>query len=197
MYTLSDKSHFQAHAVMHGKHKLPVDHQEIMDWISEQFGVRALDFYCETRESSKGQQQLVNVILEKPEDVKAMQANRDASALVTERFRKHLASSPEIVVTWRPLKVLKEQVRQEMLNDEQRALLKSYESVWTLSMAVVFYYTDAQIKENLANGTSQRINDELNQVIRKYGFDTSSDYRFDSKESFDRDYSGDWHQYWQ
>jgi hypothetical protein len=54
MYTLSDKSQFQARAIKQGKHKLSAVHLEIMDWITKQFGANALDFFCETRETSKG-----------------------------------------------------------------------------------------------------------------------------------------------
>jgi hypothetical protein len=92
------------------------------------------------------------------------------------------------------------------LDDDQRAILKTFESVWTMSQAVVFYYTDAQVKENLINGTSARIIEALGQVAEKYGFEPGtsynygfnrgSSYRFDSKESFDRDYESNWYYYW-
>jgi hypothetical protein len=92
---------------------------------------------------------------------------------------------------------------QEMLDDEERAILKTFESVWTMSQAVIFYYTDAQIKENLTNGISARINEVLGRVAEKYGFDRGSpysfdskQYRFDSKETFDRDYESNWYYYW-
>ena len=65
-----------------------------------------------------------------------------------------------------------------------------------MSMAVVFYYTDAQVKENLSNGISARINEALVEVAEKYGFDGGSSYRFDSKETFDRDYESNWYYYY-
>ena len=219
MYTITDKSHFQAGAIKQGKHKLANVHLEIMDWMTKQFGVRALDFFCEPRKASKGlPQQLVHVILETVEDVKQMQANRAANTMITERFLKYFKSAdsgnaiadplksnvfavetnpfPEIIVTYRPLKELSEKILQEMLDDEERAVLKTFESVWTISMVVVFYHTDAQIKENLTNGTSARINEALTQVAKKYGFSGSTSHRFDSKESFDRDSNSDWYRYW-
>jgi hypothetical protein len=219
MYTLTDKSQFQAYAIMQGKHKLAAVDLEIMEWISKQFGVRALDFYCETREASKDlPQQLVHVILETVEDVKQIQAKHADHAVITERFLKYFKSVhlenpirdplksnvlsfetnpfPQIIVTYRPFKAVKMEILQEMLNDEKRAILKTFESVWTISMAVVFYYTDAQVKENLANGTSAKINEALGQAAEKYGFDPGSPYRFDSKEIFDRDYQSNWYYYW-
>ena len=63
-------------------------------------------------------------------------------------------------------------------------------------MAVVFYYTDAQVKENLTNGISTKINEALGRAAEKYGFDHGPTYRFDSKESFDRDYESNWYYYW-
>ncbi len=192
-----------------------------MDWITIQFGVRALDFFCETRKASKGSQ-LVHVILETIDDVKRMYAHHADNATIAERFLNYFKSAhspdiiadplkstdlsfetnpfPEIIVTYRPLKELEkkilEEMSEEMLKDEERAVLKTFESVWTMSMAVVFYYTDAQVKENLINGTSAKINEELGRVAEKYGFERGSSYRFDSKETFDRDYESNWYYYW-
>jgi len=223
MYTLSDKFQFQAHAIKQGEHKLAAVHQELMDWITKEFNVRALDFFCETRETSKGApQQLIHMILETLEDVKQIYENHADNTMITERFLKYLKSAdsnnyaadplksnvfpfetnpfPEIIVAYRPLKELDKKIREGMLqkmsDDEIRAILKTFESVWNISMAVVFYFTDAQVKENLANGTSAKINETLKQAERKYGFSGGSDYRFDSKESFDRDSKGDWYLYW-
>jgi hypothetical protein len=219
MYTLTDRSQFQAEAIKYGDHKLPPAQQEIMDWITKQFGVHALDFFCETRENSKGlRQQLVHVIVETVDDVKRMQANRADHTLVAERFSKYFQSAdlvntipdplksdvfptdtnpfPQITVTYRPLKGLDRNVLQEMHDDEEQAVLKTFESVWKISVTVIFYYTDAQVKENLTNGTSSRISEALGRVAKKYGFDPGSQYRFDSKESFDRDYESNWYYYW-
>ncbi len=203
-------------AIKQGKHTLANIHLEILDWITKQFGVHALDFSCETRETSKGSpQQLVHLILETVEDVKQIQTNRAGTTAITERFLKYFKSGnpipdplksnvfpintnpfPEIIVTFRPLKELEKKILEEMLEDEKRAILKTFESVWTISNTVVFYYTDAQVKENLTNGTSAKINVALEQANKKYEFDPGSPYRFDSKESFDRDYESNWYYYW-
>jgi hypothetical protein len=218
MYTLTDKSQFQAWAIRQGKHTLAIVYQEIMDWITKQFGVRALDFSCERREAAKGApQQLVHLILETAEDVKKMQADRAGNKAIVERFVNYFKSAdshnavdplknnifpmetnpyPEIIVTYRPLKEVNGEIVKEMLDDEKRAILKTFESVWTISQTVVFYHTDAQVKENQANGTSAKIIEALEQVDKKSGLNGSSTYRFDSKESFDRDYGGQWHYYW-
>jgi hypothetical protein len=219
MYTPADKSQVQARAIKQGKYKLAAVHGKITDWITKQFGVHALDFSCETRETSKGSpQQLIHVIVETGEDVKKIQADRANNLKIAERFLQYFKSTnpgdlmldalkadvfafetnphPEIIVTCRPLKELDKNVIQEIREDEQRAVLKTFECVWTISMAVVFYYTDSQIKENLANGISAKINEELARVDTKYGIDRGTAYRFDSKETFDRDYESNWYYYW-
>jgi hypothetical protein len=219
MYTLADKSQFQAYAIKRGKHMPQIADQEIIDWISKQFGVCALDFSFEKREASKGcSQQLIHVILETVENVKQIRANHSANTLISERFLTYFKSAdpentipdplkrdffpggtnpfPEIIVTYRPLKELTTDILKEMLEDEQSAILKTIESVWVLSQNVIFYYTDIQMKENLANGTSTKISEELDRIDKKYGLNRSSSYRFDSKESFDRDYEGNWYYYW-
>ena len=226
MYTLTDKSQFQALAIQQGKVKLAKEHQEIMDWITIQFGVRALDFFCETREASKGSQ-LVHVILETLDDVKRMYAHHADNAAIAERFLNYFKSAhspdtiadplkstdlspdsyrdetnpfPEIIITYGPFKELEKKILkemlEEMLKDEKRAILKTFESVWKISNTVVFYYTDAQVKENLMNGTSTKINVALEQADKKYEFDPGYPYRFDSKETFDRDYESNWYYYW-
>lgn len=217
MYTLNDRSQFQAMAIEAGKHKLSGVHQELMEWITKQFGVRALDFYCEKRETSKAQQ-LIHVILDTVEDVKKIQANQADKAMIVERFLKYLKSTdseshildplkgnvfpadtnpyPETIVTYRPLKGIGEKILREMLYEERGEILKAFESVWTVSQYVVFYYTDAQIKENEANGTSTKVIEELERIDKKYGFSQSIPYRFDSKEYFDGACEGKWHYYW-
>jgi hypothetical protein len=219
MYTLTDKLQFQAWAIKQGKHKPAIVHLELMDWMTKQFDVHALDFFCEIRDTSKGiSQQLIHMILETAEDVKQMQANHANNTMITERFLKYLKSAdsnnhksdplkgnvfpvetnpfPKIIVTYRPMKEIDSKILNEMLEDEQRAILKTFESVWTMSMAVVFYYTDAQVKENLTNGTSAKITEALEQASEKFGYDQGSLYRFDSKETFDRDYESNWYYYW-
>jgi hypothetical protein len=219
MYTLTDRLQLQACNIKEGQHQLTAAHQAIVDWISKQFDVTALDFCCERRETTKGlPQQLVHVIVETVDNVKKMQADRASSKLVAERFQAYFKSPdaghhptdptksnvfpagtnpfPEVVVTYRPLKALTEKLIQEMRNDDKFTILKAFESVWTLSQSVVFYYTDAQIKENQASGISAKISALLNQVERKYGSKTDTPYYFDSKESFDRDYESKWHYYW-
>jgi hypothetical protein len=229
MDKLTDKSQLQAWAIKHGNYTLAPVHQELMNWMTKQFSVRALDFFCEVKNTSKGTpQQRVHVILETVEEVKQMQAHHADNAIIAEQFLKYFKSAhltgtiadplkstdlsfltnpfPKIIITYRPLKNLTGKTRQEMLDDDQRAILKTFESVWTMSQAVVFYYTDAQVKENLINGTSARIIEALGQVAEKYGFEPGtsynygfnrgSSYRFDSKESFDRDYESNWYYYW-
>jgi hypothetical protein len=215
MYTLSDKSQIQAQAINEGRQQLAPVHMEIVNWISKQFGVKALDFYCEARQSSK--RQLFHLIIETDDDVRRLQSDSAASNAIVERFTTYLKSVdshnlsdplksdvlpsdtkpfPKVIVTYRPFTGVSSEILNEMLNEDQRAVLKTFETVWTMSMNVIFYYTDEQMKANQENGTSKRISDELAQVDRKYGFKPTTTYRFDSKEYFDRDCKGDWHHYW-
>ncbi|HWA35763.1 MAG TPA: hypothetical protein VG737_16585 [Cyclobacteriaceae bacterium] len=217
MYTISDKSQFQARAIKQGEHSLATAHQEIVDWISKEFNVRTLDFSCEKRSTTKSHQQLVHIILDTAADVKKLQADHSARPIIGERFLNYFMSEnahatmdslkrdvypqattpyPEVIVTYRPLKDLDSKIIEEMLDDERREILKNFENVWTISMYVIFYYTDAQIKENEANGTSAKITEAIGQLDEKYGMRRPAPYRFDSKESFDRDYESKWHYYW-
>ena len=105
MHTLTDKSQLQALDILRGEHKLAPVHQELIDWITKQFGVHALDFYCETKAASKGlPKQLVHVILETVEDVKKMQAHRADNEAIAERFLNYFKSahSPDTIAD--PLK---------------------------------------------------------------------------------------------
>ena len=214
MYTLSDKSQVQASAIKSGTRTLAAPDQELVSWISNQFDVNALDFSCETRKTAKHSQQLVHVILERPDDAKKMQADGAGALAITERFLKYLKSDSSgdplkrdvlanellslsnIIVTYRPLQEPDGKILEEMIDDERRAVLNVFEDVWVLSQTVVFYYTDAQVKENRENGTSAKITRALYDAERTFGFVKISEFRFDSKESFDRDYESNWYYYW-
>ena len=185
MYTPGDKSQFIARAIKNGKHQPDADDQEILDWITDQFDVRALFFFRETR----GQQQLIHLILDTPEDVKKLQSNQASSKAIAEKF-----PFPEVIVTYRPLKELSQEILTEMRTDDERAILKTFESVWTISQNIIFYFTDKQLNENQVNGTSDNIREELKKVDDQYG--VSQEFRFDSKEVFDRDYESNWYYYW-
>lgn len=195
MYTPADRSQLQARAVKQGTYTLADTDQEVIDWIKKEFRVNALHFSFETRK----QQQLVHLILETADEVRTMQSNSTRNAPIAERFSKYFNFTdpvPEIIVTYRPLKDLDGNIISEILDDEKRGVLKSFDSVWTISMDVIFYFTDAQLKENQANGISKQISDALYQVTTRYGIGPGSPYRFDSKECFDRDYESNWYYYW-
>lgn len=209
MYTLGDRSQLQAHVIKTGQHKLAKEHQEVIDWINTTFDVRVLDFYFEMK-----QKQLVHLILE---DVKTLQSNRDAAKAIAGRFLQYFKSNsgktddvtkgdafssstnpfPEIIVTYRPLDVPDSEVISKIIQDEKYAALKTFENVWTMSMGVIFYYTDREVKENETNGMSDKISKTIEAIDAKYADGQSASYRFDSKESFDRDYQSNWHYYWQ
>jgi hypothetical protein len=219
MYTLSDQLQFQANAINEGRHQLASEVRSIIDWINKQFGVRALDFSCETKSVPNGNsRQLVHLIMRSVDDVKLLQSNREGSVLIAERFLTYFKSIgtqekttdqlkkdvlsfdrapfPQIVVTYRPLQDVETKVLQEMLDAETSEILKSFESVWTISQRVIFFYTDAQKKENVANGISVKLTEALDKAAERYGLKHNAPYYFDSKETFDRDYESKWHYYW-
>ncbi|NOT74214.1 MAG: hypothetical protein HOP08_04740 [Cyclobacteriaceae bacterium] len=216
MITIPDKSQFQAWAIKLGKHTLPPESLEIMQWISKQFGVSALDFYCEKRETPKGSQQVVHLILESGEDIKKINADRANTVLITERFLKYFTTAkslntdptkadvfpadtnpfPKVIITFRPFKDVDNKIFKEMMEEERRAILDTFGNVWTVSMNVIFYYTDAQIKENLENGVSAKIIEAMDQLEKRYDYTSAYPYRFDSKEYFDHGCEGKWHYYW-
>src|SRR5438045_1143748 len=97
MYTPGDKSQFIALAIKNGKHKSDAADKKILDWITDQFDVRALHFFRETR----SEQQLVHLILDTPGDVKKLQSDQTSGKAIAEKF-----PFPEVIVTYRPLKEL-------------------------------------------------------------------------------------------
>ncbi len=216
-YTPSDRLQFQAGALKKGKFKLEPADQELMDWVSLQFNIRALDFLCERRDGPKNlPQQVVHIALETADQVKGMQANHTGTALIVERFLRYFKSRdsetkdllkidafpsntnpyPEIIITYRPLNELSREILEEMMKNERQEVLSTFESVWTISQQVIFFCTDAQVKENMANGTSAKIIAQLEELDNKYDIKQSYPYNFDSKESFDRDYESNWYYYW-
>lgn len=211
MHSLTDRAQFQAQQIDAGRHKLPHEEQQFVSWISREFNVVALDFFCE-RKGDKSQ--LVHVILKTDDDVKKMQSSNQ-HAEITNKFIEYLRSVPKTVeplkadvfpvdtdpfpktiVTFRPVTGVSGHISNEMLREEQRAILKTFDSVWTISQSVIFYFTTEQITQNKANGTSQEIVAQLNKAAEKFGFTHHSQYYFDSKEIFDREYKGDWYYYW-
>jgi hypothetical protein len=218
MHHLREKAEFQAFCIQQGRLQLSTAHQELMDWISKEFEVRALDFSCETKAKSGGDlKQLIHLILETPADLKRIQVDRAAQEMIAARFVQYLNSADAhgtldplkrnifhidkqptvaLVVTYQPLKKVDAAILKELLDDEKRTILETFESVWTMSQSVIFYYTDAQRQENLHNGISAKISDALLAVERKYALQNNSVFSFDSKESFDRDYESKWHYYW-
>lgn len=219
MHTLSDQLQFQAYAISEGKHQLASEDRSVIDWINKQFGVRALDFSCETKSVPNGKsRQIVHIVMRSVDDVKLMQSNREGSTLIAERFLTYFKSTdiqkqttdqlkkdvlsfdrapfPQIVVTYRPLQDLETKVLREMLDAETSEILKSFDSVWTMSQRVIFFYTDAQKKENVVNGISTKLIEALDKAAERYGLKEDAPYYFDSKETFDRDYESKWHYYW-
>lgn len=220
MNALSDHVQFQTQAIKLGAFQLDRPAQEFIDWISKELDVLALNFCTEMRTPANGsQQQLVHLILDKAEDVQRIQSDHSRRAAIQDRFLLYIQSSPTkiplndplkqnifplethpfptIVLTCRPFQEVNSAAVKAMYEEEKDAFLKTSESVWTISVDVVFYFTDAQIQENLENGVSAQIAARLSEIAQKYGFSPPSSYQFDSKESFDRDHQGNWHHYWQ
>lgn len=220
MYNASDKSYLQTRAIKRGQHKLIPTHQQLVDWIKDTLNINVLDFTCETKETSAGyRQQMLFIIIETFSDEKKVstQENED---LIREKFMEYFTlndpvirnfdplkkdifpltngSFPETLICFRPLEEIELKIAKEKVRKDLTFIEKYKEHVWRYDIETVFYYTDAQVKENRQNGISQAIENELLENYKKYDeFNYFGSHSiaivFDSKETFDRDFEGkDW-----
>ena len=88
----------------------------------------------------------------------------------------------------------------ELINIQRKPVIKNtYPQVWELitifSSTVVFYYQDAQIRENEASGVSVSILEQYYRILKKYDeldYYTPENFnlKFDSKQNVDQNYEG-------
>lgn len=229
MYNPTDPSYKQAREIKTGKHKLHPVHQQLIDWVSKQFHVHALDFQTHTIETPAGyQQQMLFIILETIAECERMEKTNYQE--LTKKFIDYFTSSdqalkkmdplkskvglfetrpfPEIIIGFHALESIELKVAKPKVKLDDLFTLKKYKdqisgtSTFNGGMSwIVFYYTDAQVKENRTNGISAEIEAELLQQLKKHDafnyFGPHSVFvQFDSKETYDRDFNGQDYMYY-
>jgi hypothetical protein len=224
MYNPTDKSYLQACAIKRGGYQLDSEAQEIVDWISNRYQVKALDFTLEKVLTSMNYKlQRIGIILEREEECDRMekqdrteivnqflnyfrQQHSKKDKLKIEFFRTEDDTYPEIVFGFHALETIETQVAYEKATEEIRDLEKQFPDVWSFSQNwhywTIFYYTDQQWKDNETNGTTQKIKDSILGILKKYDTFGLIDEKalkyviFDSKQNLDENYSGNIYYYY-
>lgn len=126
---------------------------------------------------------------------------------------------PEVVVMFTTLEEHELLIANTKATSAVLSLKKKYEDqIWGIDSIdgmnpsrsrVIFYYTDQQLQENSINGITQNVQLAILKELKKYdsfnyfGIHSITYHpsyyalalTFDSKETFDRDYGGNWHSY--
>lgn len=227
MNNATDPVYLQARAIKTGTHKLHPVHQQLVDDVSKQFGVRALDFTCSTQKTTSGnRQQVVLVIVETSEDCKKLESQQ---AALVKLFMPYLLSTdkqvkladplkraiyqatekpyPEVITGSCALEKLEAAATREkgkntilLLKEKYPAELHSIVPYHNGQNIILFYHTDKQRAESEANGfTAMLRNIILQELNDTYGDAGGHTFNVftDSEEAFQRDYKGDWHIYFQ
>lgn len=231
MFTHTDKAYQQARSIKLGEYVLPDFYQRIVDWAKQKFQINLLDFTCETKQTSVGyKQQVVRLNLERTEECQRMDTPENQNFLA-EIFKgiflspewaafKHddlkkdfwsvsLAPFPEVIVGFYALEDLELKLAKKAVGERKEILAEKFpDLIWTIaSMSdfnypIIFFHTDASLKECLMNGVVETIKSDFLTELKKqddfnYFGSHSVNLSFDSKESFERDYEGNWHDYFQ
>jgi hypothetical protein len=217
-YSLIDKLQFQASLIHQGKIQHAENHQALINWVKNEYGVIILDFCFEKNKSgSVSTKQMIHLVLETVEDVNKLKSKNQIRVEMAEKFLTDFKLNskiatldclkndifpsdtnpfPQIIFTLRPLEKLPIEILKKMLDDEISSALEQFQTVWTISQNIIFYYTDLQLSENKTNGLSDKILELLGNLCKKYDIAPRSPHNFDSKECFDRDYQSNWYYYW-
>lgn len=225
MYYPTDKSYLQALAIKKGGYQLDSEAQEIVDWFSDTYQVKALDFNLNTIETEMGyRQQHIRVILEREEECERIE-KMDRTEMVKQFMnyfsQKHSRKDrlkigyfpaaenekyPEIVLGFHALQTIEIYVAYEKADQEIRDLGKQFPDIWDLSKNwhywTVFYYNDQQWKDNEANGTTAEIKKRILFILKKYdtfGLVDASALKFvifDTKQNLDENYGGNIYYYY-
>lgn len=224
MYNSTDKSYKRARAIKKGEFKLAPIHQEFVDRASKLLSINVLDFELETKETHKGyKQQVVGLIIDRIEDSERLRNNVSIQQVIAQRFIAYMSSTsekerssdtlkkdvwpltinpyPEILVFFYPLERVEKSLAEIKIKDEWVKTLETFPEFWTLSQDVIFLQTDEQLQNCKAIGLEDKLINAYLQLIKKhdeFGYlgAHSVSLRFDSKESFDRNYNGNWYYYW-
>jgi len=219
MYSTSDASYLRARALKKGEAKLASAHQEMVDWLSNQFKVRVLDFKFETKNISPTlHQQVIGIILETVADSVQIDS-RENRILITERFIAYLKAtdpkaesdpskqdawrfsgnpSPEIILAFHPLEALEWRVAWDRISAEIITVKNQFDFIYTIlvnnTAQTIFFYKDEQLIEANKAATLNA----LLVLLKKhdeFGYfglaSFSNTTYFDSKENLDKNYGGD------
>lgn len=224
MYNAKDKSHIRARAIKKGEYKLNPVHQEFVDWASNLLGVRVLDFELETKETSRGyKQQIVAIIVERIEEEERLEKDYGKQQVIAQRYLAYLSSTPEIarrtdplkkdawpisinpypeiLVFFYPLERVEKSIAETNIKAEWEKTLATFPEFWTLSQDVIFLHTNEQCANRASSGLEARLTEAYLKLIKQhdeFGYlgAHSISFRFDTKESFDKNYDGNWYYYW-
>lgn len=197
MYHPTDKSYRQARAIKTGKHKLHPVHQQLIDAVSKQFNVKALDFYCYTKETSAGyKQQAVCIIVETKAECQIFDTPSNYAQLIR-MFMPYLLSDDKVVKRIDPLKrdvfpaTLKpfpeviagfhalEDIEAIIARTKAAEAIKTIGNdypvqIWSVTLyndnqnTIIFYFTDRQKTENESNGFNDIIRKRVLEELKKY-----------------------------
>lgn len=218
MHSLKDTTYYRSRALKKGEVKLQTAHQEIVDWLSDRFKVRVLDFNFETKNiSSVLHQQVIEIILETIADCAVIntQPNR---ALIAERFITYFETHdpkaevdpskqdawpfpsnpfPEVIVGFDPLEAIEWRVAWKRAWPEIYKL-QNQNFIYTIlvneNSQAIFFYRNDQITED----NKKVVLDALLALLKnhdEFGYfglaSFSNTTYFDSKENLDKNYGGD------
>lgn len=230
MFSSSDNSYKQARSIKKGEHTLHAKYQELVDWVSKEFNVNALDFTCETKETSMGyKQQVIRIHVETIEEARKLDTNRSHEPKIIDKFMNFLllghkqvstpdklktdiwkvSPFPEIIIGYYALEEVERSIAMAKAWPAHKALSDKYASfIWCVSCPTqgsqyldVFLHTDKQREEFAMTGTAKAFENDLLEELKKYDdfgyFGRHSIHiRYDNKESFDKDYGGNWYYYY-
>ncbi len=116
---------------------------------------------------------------------------------------------PELFVAFHSLEGVEVSNAKKKVGERMEILGANYpDLIWNITgmsgyeFPIVFFYTDEALNKAHQDGTVKAIEKIYLQELKKhdefnYFGEHSVSLRFDSKESFDRDFSGNWHYYFQ
>lgn len=224
MYNPTDKSYLQARAIKKNGYQLAPENQAMVDWISERFQVKAIDFNLEKVETSKGYKlQRIYIILEREEECERME-KMDRTELVS-HFKNYFTAEhgkkdqlkndyypaterdyPEMVFGFNALESIEVMVAYEKADTEIRSIQERFPDIWSMSKNwhywTVFYYTDQQWKDNESNGTTAKIKELILAMLKKhdtfglFGEKALQFILFDTKQNLDENYQGNMYYYY-
>ncbi len=224
MYNSTDKSYKRAVAIKKGEYKPDPVHQEFVDWATNLLSVKIIDFELAAKETSKSyKQQVVALIVERIEDEERLEKDYVKQQVIAQRFIAYLSSTspaalkadplkkdvwpitmnpyPEMLVFFYALERIEKAKAETSIKAEWEKTLATFPEFWILSEDVIFLYTNDQCANRVSSGLESKLSEAYLLLIKKYdefGYlgAHSISFRFDSKESFDKNYDGNWYYYW-